>query len=48
MAEREGRYHSPSFDVDIIDSEEFPLANSPHYAGLTAAGATSVLGDRLD
>lgn len=24
------------FDVDVIDSSEFPLGNFPHYAGLTA------------
>lgn len=27
------------FDVDVIDSSEFPLGNFPHYAGLTASEA---------
>lgn len=29
------------FDVDVIDSAEFPLANFPHYAGLMADEALS-------
>jgi len=27
------------FDVDVIDSSEFPLGNYPHYAGLTSTEA---------
>ena len=32
------------FDVDVVDSAEFPLANYPHYAGLAAVEAWEVLG----
>ena len=35
------------FDVDVIDSGEFPLANYPHYAGLEAKEALDVLQDVL-
>ncbi|KAJ6446932.1 restless-like transposase [Purpureocillium lavendulum] len=31
------------FDVDVIDSGEFPLANYPHYAGLAAEQAFAAL-----
>lgn len=31
------------FDVDVIDSAEFPLANFPHYAGLEADQAFEAL-----
>lgn len=31
------------FDVDVIDSGEFPLGNYPHYAGLMAAEAFEAL-----
>ncbi|GJN72364.1 hypothetical protein PLICBS_006437 [Purpureocillium lilacinum] len=31
------------FDVDVIDSGEFPLANYPHYAGLAAGEAFAAL-----
>jgi arginase len=31
------------FDVDVIDSAEFPLANFPHYAGLTVEEALSAV-----
>jgi arginase len=31
------------FDVDVIDSAEFPLANYPHYAGLHQAETWKVL-----
>lgn len=32
------------FDCDVIDSGEFPLANYPHYAGLTFETAMDALG----
>lgn len=32
------------FDVDAIDSGEFPLANYPHYAGLSFEAAMDALG----
>ena len=35
------------FDVDVIDSGEFPLANFPHYAGISVAQAMSVLEEVL-
>ena len=31
------------FDVDVIDSGEFPLANYPHYNGMDIDAAISVL-----
>lgn len=35
------------FDVDVIDSGEFPLANYPHYAGLSFTEAMDVLHEVL-
>lgn len=32
------------FDVDVIDSGRFPLANFPHYAGLEADEAFAAVG----
>ena len=35
------------FDVDVIDSGEFPLANYPHYAGLAVTETMNVLHEVL-
>ena len=35
------------FDIDVVDSGEFPLANYPHYAGLTAEQAFAALEEAL-
>ena len=35
------------FDIDVVDSGEFPLANYPHYAGLTADQALAALEEAL-
>ena len=35
------------FDVDVIDSGEFPLANYPHYAGLSVGQAMAALEEVL-
>jgi arginase len=32
------------FDVDVVDSGEFPLGNFPHYAGLGVEEAMACLG----
>lgn len=35
------------FDVDVIDSGEFPLVNYSHYAGITLPAAMETLQDIL-
>ena len=36
------------FDLDVVDSGEIPLANYPHYAGLTADQAFAALEEALE
>ena len=42
--EREADAVIVHFDVDVLDTGAFPLANSPHFAGLTLEEAGACLG----